>query len=368
MLTARKRVRALPVCRLASRYPPNHSSTDHFSSYDPSLDSSSDSSLDYSSDSSSGHSLPDSSFDAPTTIFAEPSRKRYRSLAASVPLATPVPGTLSPMRADMLPPCKRIRGSVTASDYDDRTEESYEAYTKPDIDFDVQEDIDADTTVEEEAESEVRSTIKIRVNGVLDIESAQREQRCRMLAASEQRSGMLDRIRVLERDNIRLRGMLSVKRETMPTTTRTKITPAAIKKTIERHVAEALEAYEANRNRRPTMESGDGHEDDNGGNHGKRNGNENGLNGDGNPNLNTRGVVGLTRWFEKTETEFYISDCPQKYQVKDATCTLQNRVLTWWNSHKRTNAAYAMTWKELMKLMIEVYCPRNEIQKIETEL
>ncbi|GJX18179.1 putative reverse transcriptase domain-containing protein [Tanacetum coccineum] len=45
--------------------------------------------------------------------------------------------------------------------------------------------------------------------------------------------------------------------------------------------------------------------------------------------------------------------------------------LTWWNSHKRTigvEAAYAMNWVELMKLMTEVYCPRNEIQKMETEL
>ncbi|GJR90319.1 hypothetical protein Tco_0214330 [Tanacetum coccineum] len=32
------------------------------------------------------------------------------------------------------------------------------------------------------------------------------------------------------------------------------------------------------------------------------------------------------------------------------------------------DAAYAMTWKALMKLMTEVYCPRNEIQKMETEL
>nr|GEV71148.1 hypothetical protein [Tanacetum cinerariifolium] len=30
-----------------------------------------------------------------------------------------------------------------------------------------------------------------------------------------------------------------------------------------------------------------------------------------------------------------------------------------------TDAAYAMTCKELMKLMIEVYCPRNEIYKME---
>ncbi|GJU14128.1 reverse transcriptase domain-containing protein [Tanacetum coccineum] len=34
----------------------------------------------------------------------------------------------------------------------------------------------------------------------------------------------------------------------------------------------------------------------------------------------------------------------------------------------RTDAAYALSWRELMKLMTEVYCPRNEIQKMETEL
>ncbi|GJV49676.1 putative reverse transcriptase domain-containing protein [Tanacetum coccineum] len=33
-----------------------------------------------------------------------------------------------------------------------------------------------------------------------------------------------------------------------------------------------------------------------------------------------------------------------------------------------TEAAFAMSWRELMKLMAEVYCPRNEIQKMESEL
>ncbi|GKE52158.1 putative reverse transcriptase domain-containing protein, partial [Tanacetum coccineum] len=61
----------------------------------------------------------------------------------------------------------------------------------------------------------------------------------------------------------------------------------------------------------------------------------------------------------------------KKYQVKYATCTLLNRALTWWNSHKRTigiEAAYAMSWVELMKLMTEVYCLINEVQKMDTEL
>ncbi|GJX23632.1 putative reverse transcriptase domain-containing protein [Tanacetum coccineum] len=33
-----------------------------------------------------------------------------------------------------------------------------------------------------------------------------------------------------------------------------------------------------------------------------------------------------------------------------------------------TDEAYEMPWKDLMKLMIEVYCPRNEIQKLENEM
>ncbi|GKC47292.1 putative reverse transcriptase domain-containing protein [Tanacetum coccineum] len=61
----------------------------------------------------------------------------------------------------------------------------------------------------------------------------------------------------------------------------------------------------------------------------------------------------------------------KKYQVTYTSCTLLNSALTRWNSHKRTignEAAYAMSWAELMKLMTEVYYPRNEIQKMETEL
>ncbi|GKD73412.1 hypothetical protein Tco_1331694, partial [Tanacetum coccineum] len=72
----------------------------------------------------------------------------------------------------------------------------------------------------------------------------------------------------------------------------------------------------------------------------------------------TEGVVGLTRWFEKIETVFHISNCPKRYQVKYATCTLLNNALTWWNAHKRTigdDAAFSMSWRELIKLMTKVF-------------
>nr|GEU36726.1 putative reverse transcriptase domain-containing protein [Tanacetum cinerariifolium] len=79
----------------------------------------------------------------------------------------------------------------------------------------------------------------------------------------------------------------------MPTTTRTRMTPAVIEEMIERRMAKALEAYQ---NHKPVRENEDRHEDDNG------NGNEDvGGNGNGNglgwgyenvnPNVNMGGVV-----------------------------------------------------------------------------
>nr|GFA75833.1 hypothetical protein [Tanacetum cinerariifolium] len=57
--------------------------------------------------------------------------------------------------------------------------------------------------------------------------------------------------------------------------------------------------------------------------------------------------------------------------LKFATCTLHSVALTWWNTHVKTvghEAAYGMPWKTLMKMMTEIYCPRNEIRKLEIEL
>nr|GEZ85477.1 putative reverse transcriptase domain-containing protein [Tanacetum cinerariifolium] len=58
-------------------------------------------------------------------------------------------------------------------------------------------------------------------------------------------------------------------------------------------------------------------------------------------------------------------------QVKFATCTLHSVALTWWNTHVQTvghEAAYGMSWKMLMKMMTDKYCPQNEIKKLEREL
>ncbi|GKG32990.1 hypothetical protein Tco_0430500 [Tanacetum coccineum] len=59
----------------------------------------------------------------------------------------------------------------------------------------------------------------------------------------------------------------------------------------------------------------------------------------------TKGVIGLTRWFEKMESVFSISNCTASCQVKFVTCTLQDDALTWWNAHVKTTtpeAAHAL--------------------------
>nr|GFA76336.1 hypothetical protein [Tanacetum cinerariifolium] len=70
-------------------------------------------------------------------------------------------------------------------------------------------------------------------------------------------------------------------------------------------------------------------------------------------------------------TAYRDSNCTAENQVKFATCTLHSVALTWWNTHVQTighEAAYDMSWKMLMKMMTEKYCPRNEIRKLEMEL
>ncbi|GJT05792.1 putative reverse transcriptase domain-containing protein [Tanacetum coccineum] len=252
---------------------------------------------------------------------------------------------------------------------------------------------------------------EVGVDRIVEIETAQRRLEADQLIASGDRARMAKMIHSLRLENLKVRAMLDIERDRVNslrlhitmTNTRSGMTHAAIEEMINQRVNAALEARRVNRN----LELGNGNDNGNGngngnGNdngNGNGNGNNGGDNGDGNENHNvngrgdrlvarectyqdfmkcqplsfkgTEGVVGLIRWSEKMETVFHISNCPERYQVKYATCTLLDSALTWWNSHKRTigtDAAYALSWRELMKLMTEVYCPRNEIQKMETEL
>ncbi|GKA84674.1 putative reverse transcriptase domain-containing protein [Tanacetum coccineum] len=161
-------------------------------------------------------------------------------------------------------------------------------------------------------------------------------------------------------------------------------------------VGEEMKAREAAMNLEPLNEDGDEQEGKNGGNGNRGNGgNRNGGNGgngnrgsggngnegnrgngngenrenrNGNRNrnhgMNYRGFMPVAR--ECTFQDF-LKCKPHNFSETKGV----DNALTWWNTHKRTigvDVAYAMKWAGLMRLMTEVYCSRNEIQKTETEL
>ncbi|GJX42875.1 hypothetical protein Tco_0257865 [Tanacetum coccineum] len=126
-----------------------------------------------------------------------------------------------------------------------------------------------------------------------------------------------------------------------PKRTTTPVSNAAIKALVALSVADALAEHEANRSR----------------------------NGDDNHDSGT--VVGLTQWFERMEYVFHVSNCTVGNQIKFATCSLLGSALTWWNSYIKVvghNAAYGMTWKIVMKMLTDKYCPRGEIKKLEIKI
>ncbi|GJZ67104.1 hypothetical protein Tco_0630344 [Tanacetum coccineum] len=82
----------------------------------------------------------------------------------------------------------------------------------------------------------------------------------------------------------------------------------------------------------------------------------------------TKGVVGLIRWFERTELVFSYSNCAEKNKVKFAISTLTEEALSWWNSFAQSigvEEAYKITWSEFKRLLIKKYCPQTEIKKME---
>ncbi|GJX26411.1 hypothetical protein Tco_0232707 [Tanacetum coccineum] len=214
MMTARKRVlgRYLPTHRLVVRHSVDYSLSDYFTSDDSSRDSPSnsssetpsDSSSDVLSDSSSCHSSSDHSSPtlasgmgsshqlcssvpsiphSPAAIterpshssFARPSRKRSRSPTTSVPVSSPVSGALSSVRANLLPPRKRIRSSDSGMNLEDCSDESSKSYVPRETSLrdDVvvrAEGIDARVVVEaadrEEVKTSTRGIVDVKVDRV----------------------------------------------------------------------------------------------------------------------------------------------------------------------------------------------------------
>nr|GEV46590.1 putative reverse transcriptase domain-containing protein [Tanacetum cinerariifolium] len=331
-----------------------------------------------------------SSLDLPST-FAGPPRKRRRSPITSVPALPHVSRALSPVRTDLIPSPKRVRDIGYLADLEVGPRETKgERVTHLMMPKDIPE------PAQEGAVEVVYETLgdlvqrfhdhtqAIPVHRIQVIEGVQMEQGHRIIRVVSAVTTLTERVAELERDNMRLRGTASVKSlrvyrlqrdMKMPNIqSRASMTHEEVEELVARRVAEEMEAREAARNLEPLNENEEEQEGENGENvnegnggngNGENEGNENGGNGgngngrnreNGNHGMNYGGFMPMAQ--ECTFQDF-LKCKPHTFSRTKGV----NSTLTWWNSHKRTigvDAAYAMKWDGLMKLMTEVYCLRNE--------
>ncbi|GJZ34282.1 putative reverse transcriptase domain-containing protein [Tanacetum coccineum] len=82
------------------------------------------------------------------------------------------------------------------------------------------------------------------------------------------------------------------------------------------------------------------------------------------------GAIALTRWIEKMENVIDNSGCAENQKVRYASSSFVNKALTWWNTQVQARgrvAAMAMAWNDFKALMVEEFCPSNEMEKLENE-
>ncbi|GJY48436.1 hypothetical protein Tco_0438392 [Tanacetum coccineum] len=82
------------------------------------------------------------------------------------------------------------------------------------------------------------------------------------------------------------------------------------------------------------------------------------------------GAIALTRWIEKMENVIDNSGCAENQRVKYAASSFMNKALTWWNTQVQARgrkAAIGMSWTDFKALLVEEFCPSNEMEKLESE-
>ncbi|GKA07159.1 putative reverse transcriptase domain-containing protein [Tanacetum coccineum] len=82
------------------------------------------------------------------------------------------------------------------------------------------------------------------------------------------------------------------------------------------------------------------------------------------------GAIAHTRWIENIESVIDNSGCAENQKVKYAASLFINKALTWWNTQVQARgreAVIGMTWVEFKALLVEEFCPSNEMEKLESE-
>ncbi|KAI3725161.1 hypothetical protein L1987_64939 [Smallanthus sonchifolius] len=80
--------------------------------------------------------------------------------------------------------------------------------------------------------------------------------------------------------------------------------------------------------------------------------------------------VATFEWIERMNAIINISECRPYQAVKYIAHSLTNEALSWWRNIQRIkspNALARMTWEYLKKLIIQKFCPQNEIDRVENE-
>ncbi|GKA19327.1 putative reverse transcriptase domain-containing protein [Tanacetum coccineum] len=83
------------------------------------------------------------------------------------------------------------------------------------------------------------------------------------------------------------------------------------------------------------------------------------------------GAVALTRWIEKMESVIENSGCAENQKVKYVASSFISKALTWWNTQVQARcreAAIGMSWVDFKVLLVEEFCPSNEMEKLESEI
>ncbi|GJZ05942.1 putative reverse transcriptase domain-containing protein [Tanacetum coccineum] len=77
----------------------------------------------------------------------------------------------------------------------------------------------------------------------------------------------------------------------------------------------------------------------------------------------------LNGWLIKDEDE-PLGGCAKNQKVKYAASSFVNKDLTWWNTQVQARgreAAIGMSWTDFKALLVEEFCPSNEMEKLESE-
>nr|GFC01303.1 reverse transcriptase domain-containing protein [Tanacetum cinerariifolium] len=79
----------------------------------------------------------------------------------------------------------------------------------------------------------------------------------------------------------------------------------------------------------------------------------------------SKGFVASTNYRNEND-----SGCVENQKVKYAASSFVNKALTWWNTQVQARgreAVIGMSWVDFKALLVEEFCPSNEVEKLESE-